>query len=60
MHGAIDKDQETVLSTIRFLRESGITSRNLSALATASDEEQTFYYAVKEMERLEVFKKFDD
>lgn len=60
MHGAIDKDQETVLSTIRFLRESGITSRNLSSLATASDEEQTFYYAVKEMERLEVFKKFDD
>lgn len=60
MHGAIDKNQENVLSTIRFLRESGITSKDLTGLIRGSNEEITFYHAVCEMESLDAFKKFDD
>jgi len=60
MHGAIDKNQETVLSTMRFLRESGITSNELTGLIDGSEEEVTFYHAVHDMEQLKVFEKFDD
>lgn len=59
-HGAIDKNQETVLSTMRFLRESGITSKHLTGLINGSNEEITFYHAVCEMEKLNVFQKFDN
>lgn len=60
MHGAIDKNQETVLSTMRFLRESGITSKNLNELMGGADEEVTFYHAIRGMERMKMFEKFDN
>ncbi|EZP58408.1 hypothetical protein BW42_03090 [Exiguobacterium sp. RIT341] len=60
IHGAIDKNQETVLSTMRFLRESGITSENLNELMGGTDEEVTLYHAIRGMERMKMFKEFDD
>jgi len=60
LHGAFDKNQESLLATIRFLRESGIHAARLDAMVGKSAEEEALRFVYHEMEKSGLFKDFDD